>query len=132
VAAGRPKCCTQQSVTLPGTVQPKLAQRFTWGSREWIAAYSRRTYIEGSFGNMKNRNTENLARGWTQLRGLVKTTLMLAALAAATNLRLLRKWAHRVSDLTDPITRPDRDEAFVLVDPTTGEVLDPGPPHPDE
>lgn len=127
-AAGRPKCCIQQSVTIPASVQPKLSQRFTWGSREWIAAYSRRTHIEGAFGNMKNRNTENLARGWTQAVGLVKTTIMLAALAAASNLRLLRKWAARVGDHTDPVTVPDQAEAFVLVDPHTGQALDPDPP----
>ncbi len=55
---------------------------------------------------MKNRNTENLTRGWTQVMGLVKTTSMLAALVAATNLRLLRAWATRVGDQTDPVTIP--------------------------
>ena len=103
----RSKCCSQQSVTVPITAQGKLRQKHYWGSPEWTRAFARRTYVEGVFGNWRNRSTENVNRGWTQVVGLVKTSIMVGALAAAANIRLLRVWAARTRDFTDPVTAPD-------------------------
>jgi len=102
-----PKCCTQKSVTVPVTAQAKLRQRHYWGSAAWETAYRRRTYVEGAFGNLKNRNAENVTRGWIQVVGIVKTSLMIAAAVAAANLRLLRIWAARTRDFEDPIANAE-------------------------
>ena len=56
------------------------------------------THVEGIFGNVKSAKTADLQRGWIFIVGMVKTTLMLAAVAVATNIRLLRKWAARTGD----------------------------------
>lgn len=102
-----PKCCTQNSVTVPMDAGMKLRQKHYWGTPQWQAAYARRTYVESVFGNLKNRNTENVTRGWTQLVGLVKTSLMVAVVAASFNIRMLRIWAARTRDFADPVTAPD-------------------------
>jgi hypothetical protein len=45
-------------------VTPKVRQELYWGSRKWIKSFARRTHVEGTFGNLKNRDCENLRRGW--------------------------------------------------------------------
>ena len=104
--ATAPKCCSQRTVTIPGTVVPKLRQTLYWGSPEWIESYSRRTYVEGFFGNMKNPSAENVRRGWCRVVGMVKTSILAACAVAATNIRLLRSWAVG-RNVTDPLCAPD-------------------------
>ncbi|HEU4675330.1 MAG TPA: hypothetical protein VFS29_05050, partial [Motilibacteraceae bacterium] len=49
-----PTACQQRTITVPGDVTPKLRQQLRWGSPEWITSFSRRTHVEGGFGNLKN------------------------------------------------------------------------------
>jgi hypothetical protein len=100
-ASDAPTCCTQRTITVPGDVDAKARQRHYWGSRDWINAFSRRSRVEGWFGNLKNDSTEALGRGAFRVMGLCKTSLMLGVYAAATNLRLLRAWATRCHDSDD-------------------------------
>ena len=127
---GIPKCCTQRTVTIPGDVTPKIRQRLYWGSVEWIKSYNRRTYVEGSYGNLKNPDTENITRGWCRVVGLVKTGILLAAAVAASNIRLLRLWAKRTGDFTAPISAPDPDyQPWEEVD-ADGVIITHAPPMP--
>jgi hypothetical protein len=91
-------CCLQRTITIAGAVAAKVRQPLVWGSDDWIDSYSRRTHVEGTFGNYKSAKTADLQRGWIFIVGMVKTSLMLAAVAVATNIRLLRKWAARTGD----------------------------------
>jgi hypothetical protein len=93
--ADPPACCNQRTITVPGDIDAKSRQRHYWGSRDWIKSFSRRSRVEGWFGNLKNETTEALNRGTFRVMGLCKTSLMLGIYAAATNLRLLRRWAAR-------------------------------------
>jgi hypothetical protein len=116
-------------VTIPGAVTPKIRQRLYWGSPAWIASFNRRTYIEGLFGNWKSPKTENVRRGWTFVTGIVKTSLMVACVTVAANLRILRKWADRVGDHPAPLTALDpADEGFEELTADTGGVRILGPP----
>jgi hypothetical protein len=92
------RCCRQRTITIAGNVAAKARQPLAWGSDAWIESYSRRTQVEGIFGNVKSAKTADLQRGWIFIVGMVKTSLMLAAVAVATNIRLLRKWAARTGD----------------------------------
>lgn len=96
-----PACCSQRTITVPGSVDAKARQSHYWGSRAWIAAFSRRSRVEGWFGNLKSENAEALGRGAFRVMGLCKTSLMLGIYSAATNLRLLRAWAMRCRDTND-------------------------------
>lgn len=121
-----PTCCQQRTVTIPGDVTPKIRQRLYWGSDEWIASYSRRSRVEGGFGNLKSPKTEDVRRGFTFVVGAVKAALMLVIAQVAANLRCLRQWAQRTGDRTDPLTWEDpEDHGFEELGPD-----DPGPPEP--
>lgn len=111
------KACSQATITIKRTVEPKLRQRDYWGSPEWIRSYSRRTRVEGSFGLLKSPKTSGVKRGWTHQVGLVKTTCALTIAVAATNLRQLLTWATDTGDTRDPLTRIDvTDHGFVELD----------------
>lgn len=75
----------------------------------------------GVFGDWRSPKTENVRRSWTFIVGIVKTSLMVACVTAAANLRLLRKWAVRVCDHTDPLTALDPDDpGFDELSPDAG------------
>lgn len=97
------QCCRQRTVTIPGDVTPKLRQGHYWGSTPWIASYSRRGHSEGFFGNLKDPKTSALKRGQFFVVGIVKCTIMVAAVTISTNIRILRSWADRTGDRTHPL-----------------------------
>ncbi|MDA8288949.1 MAG: hypothetical protein M0014_10995 [Actinomycetota bacterium] len=124
-----PKACKQRTIGIPGDVMPKIRQRHSWGSDAWIAAYIRRSRVEGAFGTLKSSKTENVRRGWTHVVGLVKTGLMVLIAQAAANLRCLRAWASRIGDRTDPLTHLDpEDYGFEEIDPAAAPPASTGPP----
>jgi hypothetical protein len=88
----------------PGPAIANLRQKDYWGSPDWIASYSRRSHIEGIFGNLRNPSTQNIKRGFRRVVGLVKTSLMLTFQAVAGNIRLIREWSRRTGDVTDPLS----------------------------
>jgi hypothetical protein len=120
-------CCTQRTITIPGSVDPRARQRHYWGSADWIAAFSRRSPVEGWFGNLKSENTEALGRGAFRVMGIAKTTLMLGIYSAATNMRLLRAWARRTHDTGEIGTFlvPVMTAEIETGDLTTGELTRP-------
>lgn len=90
---GLPAICTQTKVsTTPIVKIRKAQQRYYWGSAKWEETYGKRTHIEGVFGNLKNKSTENLSRGLTRGMGLPWMNLAVAMTTASYNLRTLRKW----------------------------------------
>ena len=127
--ATAPKACRQRTIGIPGDVTPKIRQRHYWGSDAWIAAYVRRSRVEGAFGTLKSSKTENVRRGWTHVVGLVKTGLMVVIAQAAANLRCLRAWAARTGDRTDLLTHLDpEDLGFEEIDPAAAPPASTGPP----
>jgi len=108
-----PSICTQMSVqfriqTEKQMIALKMAQKFYWGSREWMLSYARRTYVEGWFGVLKNSSATGFHRGSHQFTGLPMVSLVFGIAAAATNLRLLVAWneATGKGDITHPLLRP--------------------------
>lgn len=78
---------------------------------------------------MKSPETENVRRGWTHVVGLVKTGLMVVMAQMATNVRLLRGWAERTGDRTDPVCRADPpDYGFEELGPEAAPPPATGPP----
>ncbi len=128
------RCCSQRTITVPGEIDDKSRQRHYWGSRSWIASFSRRSRVEGWFGNLKDSSREALGRGAFRVMGLCKSSLMLGIFAVATNLRLLAGWERRASradwaDIADEAADLDANppgEAFV------GELLPSNRPPPRE
>lgn len=109
--------------------QGKLRQAHRWGSDAWIKDYTRRTYVEGSFGELRNPALGALARGKFCIMGLIKVTLMLAALAAPSNARRITTWAtdqHVISD--DPALAPVTDDDWAFEEPGPGLHTGTDPP----
>jgi len=117
--ATAPTCCGQRTVEVPEEAQGKLRQQHRWGTDEWIRDYARRTYVEGSFGELRNPVLGGLARGKFCVTGLVKVTLMLAAFVAGSNTRRLAVWAERTGLRTDDaaLAVTEDDWAFEEIDP---------------
>jgi len=125
-----PTCCKQRTITMPGSVDTKSRQRYYWGSRQWISAFSRRSRVEGWFGNLKNDSREALNRGAFRVMGICKTSLMLTVFAAATNLRLLRAWARRTLGNDDllPLLTTSAQQSIENLELAPSN-WDTGPPH---
>ena len=101
-----PLSCSQATRVVDGAALIKLAQRVYWGSPEWLASYGRRAHVESIFGNLRNPSTQNTPRGFCRVMGLINTTLMLAFEVMAANLRLVREWAKRTGENSDPLHEP--------------------------
>jgi len=101
-----PKGCAQSYLTIPGYATAKLAQKDYWLSEAWRNSYSRRSAIEGIFGNLKSPGSQRIERGFCRVVGLIKTSLMLVIEAIAANIRVLRKWSKRTGDVSDPLCVP--------------------------
>ena len=104
---GVPTCCTQRTITLRADVDAKRRQHLRWGTPEWIAAYLRRVYVEGTYGSLKSSSGANLRRGWCHARRKAKVTILLACAIAASNLALLRAWAKRTGNDDLPFCEAD-------------------------
>ena len=112
-----PRSCSQATTVVAGAALIKLAQRDYWGSPEWQASYGRRAHVESIFGNLRNPSTQNIRRGFCRVMGLIKTTLMLAFEVMAANLRLVREWAKRTGENSDPLHEPfPEDHGFEEID----------------
>jgi hypothetical protein len=112
-----PKCCSQKTVSVPGPAIMKLRQEHYWGSPDYCESYSRRSNIEGVFGNLRNTSTQNIKRSFCRVSGLVKTSLMLAFEVVAANIRLVRQWAKRNKLIDDPLCIPmAKDHGFEELD----------------
>lgn len=103
-----PKVCTQATVVIePGDLR-KLIQPNYWGSEDWREMHAKRSVVEGSYGNRKNPDTENLRRGHHRAGGIGRTMLYSIGAVASYNLRMLRNWHDRtgLGDPTNLLLRP--------------------------
>ncbi|NQU37537.1 MAG: hypothetical protein HQ526_08105 [Actinobacteria bacterium] len=86
-----------------------MHQKHYWATPAWRKDFNRRTYVEGWFGVLKSATATGLNRGSHQFNGLATSTLIMAAAAAVTNMRLLRTWHTEtgLGDETHPLLKPD-------------------------
>lgn len=118
-ASALPKSvCTKKFTRFHATDLP-LNQDELYGSFEWFVSMSRRSLVEGFFGNLKNEATENLKRGSIRVRGLVKTGVMTLFSVAATNLRLIKNFVAKPSQTRRRGRKPK--VGIQLHNPLTGE-----------
>jgi len=93
-----PVCCTQQTITVPPTVNAKTAQKHGYPSREHRLSYNRRTAAERTFATLTDRATNDLSRGWCRLMGLTPIALFTATALIARNLRIADAFTARQTD----------------------------------
>jgi hypothetical protein len=120
--------CSKKFTTFQATDAP-LSQRDLFGSAKWFSSMSRRSRVEGFFGNLKNEACENLRRGTIRVRGLVKTGMLVAFAVASTNLRLADSFAKRTpSAPTKKRGRPKKTGVVKYADVFTSDSAANSPP----
>ena len=90
--ADAPTACTQRTIAVDDTAQPKLRQRHPWGTTKWAKDFGRRSLVESAFGLMSDPLIGGLRRGVFAVVGRGKVLVMLTAIAVIVNLHLIAKW----------------------------------------
>jgi hypothetical protein len=88
-------CCAQQTITVPPDVLAKTAQKHDYPSAAWRRSYARRTGAERGFATAKDPASNDIARGWCRLMGLVPLMLFTTTLLVVRNQRILHAWTTR-------------------------------------
>jgi hypothetical protein len=83
-----PACCTQQTLTVPATVNAKTAGKHDYPSRSHRLSYNRRSAAERTFSTVKDPATNDISRGWCRLMGLTSPSLFTACLFIVRNERV--------------------------------------------
>ena len=83
-----PACCTQQTITVPPSVNAKTAQKHDYPSAAHRSSYNRRTAAERTFATITDRATNDLSRGWCRLTRLTPIALFTATALTARNIRV--------------------------------------------
>ena len=83
-----PVCCTQQTITVPPTVNAKTAQKHDYPSAQHRTSYARRTAAERTFATLTDPATTTIARGYCRLTGTTPIALLTATTTIARNLRI--------------------------------------------
>lgn len=94
----RPSCCTQQTITVPPSVNAKTAQRHDYLSRPWRRSYARRTASERANARIKDPATIDVARGWCRVMGLAPMSLFVACALVVRNLAVADAFDARRAD----------------------------------
>jgi hypothetical protein len=90
-----PTCCSQQTITVPATVNAKTAQKHDYPSPAHRASYNRRSGAERTFSTIKDPATNDISRGWCRITGLTGIALLTATVLIARNLRIADAFAAR-------------------------------------
>jgi hypothetical protein len=94
-----PACCTQQTITVPPSVNAKTAQKHDYPGASWRSSYARRTAAERTYSTTKDPATNDAGRrGWCRLMGLTPITLFLTVLYVARNDRIIVAFETRAAD----------------------------------
>jgi hypothetical protein len=93
-------CCEQQTITVPPDVLAKTAQKHDYPSAAWRRSYARRTGAERGFATAKDPASNDIARGWCRLMGLMPLMLFVTTLLVVRNQRILTAWNTRQEENT--------------------------------
>ncbi len=93
-----PLCCTQQTITVPGSVNAKTAQKHDYPSKAHRASYARRTASERSFSQVSDPASIDIKRGWCRLMGLTGPALFLTCTLITANIRTAEAFAARQAE----------------------------------
>jgi len=90
-----PRCCTQQTMSVPPEVNAKTAQKHDYPSKAHRASYARRTAVERSYATVKDPASTDVTRGWCRVMGLAAISLLLACAVVVRNGRVVDAFEER-------------------------------------
>jgi hypothetical protein len=93
-----PRCCVQQTVTIPPTVAQKTRQRNDYPGKAWRQSFARRTAAERANATIKDPSRMTIAPGWCRLMGLPGITLLVCCGVAIRNLRVTDAFEARLAE----------------------------------
>jgi hypothetical protein len=93
-----PKCCCQQTITVPVEATAKTAQKHDYPSAAHRLSYARRTAVERTFSTVKDRASNDMTKGWCRVMGLTAISLMLTAGFVVRNARIVDAFESRQAD----------------------------------
>jgi len=93
-----PVCCSQQSLTVPPSVNAKTRQKHDYPGKAWRTSYARRSAVERSNSRIKDPATIDVEKGWCRLMGLVGPSLFLAVALCCRNLALVDAFDSRQAE----------------------------------
>jgi hypothetical protein len=93
-----PVCCTQQTITVPPSVNAKATQKHDYPSAAHRTSYNRRTAAERTFATLTDRATNDLSRGWCRQMGLTAIALHTATTLIARNIRVTDAFTARQAE----------------------------------
>lgn len=83
-----PRCCAQQTITVPPQVNEKTRQKHSYPGAAHRNSYTRRTAAERCYASLADPSVGGIRRGWSRLFGLAKNTLMYTLAVVARNMRI--------------------------------------------
>jgi hypothetical protein len=95
-----PACCTQQTLTVPPSVNSKTAGKHDYPSKAFRLSYARRSAAERTFATIKDPASNDISRGWCRLMGLTGPSLFIACLLIARNIRIANAFTARQAEQT--------------------------------
>jgi hypothetical protein len=93
-----PVCCSQQTITVPASVNAKTAQKHDYPSPGHRRSYARRSAAERAYATVKDPASNDISKGWCRLAGLAPIALFAASVFVARNLRVADAFAARVAE----------------------------------
>jgi len=93
-----PRCCSQQTITVPPSVNAKTAQKHDYPSPSHRRSYARRSAAERAYATVKDPASNDISRGWCRLTGLAPIALFAATTVIARNLRVADAFAARQAE----------------------------------
>ncbi len=94
-----PTCCSQQTITVPASINAKTAQKHDYPSPQHRRSYARRSAAERTYATVKDPAANNLNKGSCRLMGLTPIALFTATVFIARNLRITDAFAaHQAED----------------------------------
>jgi hypothetical protein len=84
-----PTCCSQQTMTVPVTVNLKTRQKHPYPSTPWRLSYAQRTAAERAFSTLQDASSTDMRRGSCRLMGRTKNLIMVTGAIVVRNLCIL-------------------------------------------
>ena len=90
-----PRCCVQQTITVPAEVNAKTSQKHDYPSKAHRNSFARRTGVERGYSTLKDRASTDTTRGWCRVMGLCAVTIFLSCAVVVRNMRITDAYYER-------------------------------------